>query len=151
MLHAVSIPRLARALGWAGVIPFVALALASVFNEDLPDRAWPQVALALYGAVILSFLGGANWGMTLAREGETLRIGAGGLVVGIAASLAGFAGALLPPGLGLPLMIAGFAAMLINDLGHIARGLLPEWYRPLRMGLSAAAVGSLALTAAFGA
>jgi hypothetical protein len=48
-------------------------------------------------------------------------------------------------------MIAGFAAMLIYDLGAIARGLLPQWYRPLRIGLSAAATGSLAFAAVFGA
>lgn len=151
MLQALSVPRLALALGWAGIIPFVALSLATVFTLGPVSQSWAMGALALYGAVILSFLGGAVWGLTLAREGEAPGPGASGLTVGIAASLAGFGGALAPHGFGLPVMIAGFVAMLIYDLGAIARGLLPQWYRPLRIGLSAAATGSLAFAAIFGA
>ena len=151
MLQALCVPRLALVLGWAGIMPFVALSLAAVFAIGPLSQSWAMGALALYGAVILSFLGGAVWGLTLAREHEPLRPGAMGLSTGIAASLAAFGGALLPHGFGLPLMIAGFLAMLIYDLGAIARGLLPQWYRPLRIGLSAAATGSLAFAIIFGA
>lgn len=150
MLQALCISGLARALGWAGIIPFVSLSLAAVFAIGPVSQSWAVGALALYGAVILSFLGGAVWGLALAREGETLRPGAMGLLIGIAASLAGFGGALLPYSFGLPVMIAGFIAMLIYDLGAIARGLLPQYYRPLRIGLTAAATGSLAFAAIFG-
>jgi hypothetical protein len=151
MLQALCVPSLARALGWAGIIPFVALSLSAVFMIGPISQTWAMGALVLYGAVILSFLGGAAWGLTLGHEGEALRPGAQGLLIGIAASLAGFGGALTPPGFGAPLMIAGFVAMLIYDLGAIARGLLPQWYRPLRIALSAAASGSLAFAAIFGA
>lgn len=151
MLQALCVPRLALALGWAGIIPFVSLSLAAVFAIGPVSQTWAMGALALYGAVILSFLGGAVWGLTLAREGEALRPGEMGLIIGIAASLAAFGGALLPHVFGLPLMIAGFIAMLIYDLRAIARGLLPQYYRPLRIGLTAAATGSLAFAAVFGA
>lgn len=151
MLQALCVPSLARALGWAGIIPFVALSLSAVFTIGSISQIWAMDALALYGAVILSFLGGAVWGLTLGHEGEALRPGAQGLLIGIAASLAGFGGALTPLVFGAPLMIAGFVAMLIYDLGAISRGLLPQWYRPLRIGLSVAATGSLAFAAIFGA
>lgn len=151
MLQSLCVPSLARALGWAGIIPFVALSLSAVFTIGPISQTWAMGALVLYGAVILSFLGGAAWGLTLGHEDEALRPGAQGLLIGIAASLAGFGGALTPPGFGAPLMIAGFVAMLIYDLGAIARGLLPQWYRPLRVALSAAATGSLLFAAIFGA
>jgi hypothetical protein len=151
MLQALCVPSLARALGWAGIIPFVALSLSAVFTIGSISQIWAMDALALYGAVILSFLGGAVWGLTLGHEGEALRPGAQGLLIGIAASLAGFGGALTPLVFGAPLMIAGFVAMLIYDLGAISRGLLPQWYRPLRIALSVAATGSLAFAAVFGA
>ena len=94
MLQALCVPSLARALGWAGIIPFVALSLSAVFTIGSISQKWAMDALALYGAVILSFLGGAVWGLTLGHEGEALRPGAQGLLIGIAASLAGFGGAL---------------------------------------------------------
>ena len=90
MLQALCVPSLARALGWAGIIPFVALSLSAVFTIGSISQIWAMDALALYGAVILSFLGGAVWGLTLGHEGEALRPGAQGLLIGIAASLAGF-------------------------------------------------------------
>lgn len=148
MKQAITISRLAGALGWAGIIPFVALSIAGAFPPAFVNQSWAIHALALYGALILSFLGGATWGLTLARDDASA---SSGLVVGIAASLAGFAGALAPNSIGFALMIAGFVAMLAYDLGLIARGLLPQWYRSLRIGLSVAAVGSLAFALAFGA
>jgi len=137
--------RLSRVLGWAGVLPFAALSLASAVPINLVSAQWALAALTLYGAAILSFLGGVTWGMTLAREGQLDQPGVRGLVVSNAASLAAFAATLLPAALGLPLLMTGFIAMLIFDLRNIARGFLPIWYRPLRARLSAAAVASLGL------
>jgi hypothetical protein len=141
-----AVQRLSHALGWAGVLPFAALSLASAFPTTVVDAQRALGALTLYGAAILSFLGGVTWGLTLAREGQLdPQSGVRGLVVSNGASLAACGATLLPVALGLPLLMTGFVAMLVYDLRNIARGLLPAWYRPLRTGLSAVAVASLGL------
>ncbi len=142
MMHSASLQRFALALGWLGVIPFVSLALACLLLPGLAARHAALSALILYGALILSFLGGATWGLTLARP-DRAELGVRDLLIGIGASLLGFAGALLTPGAGLPVLVAGFALMLAYDLRAIAAGLLPVWYRPLRMGLTFTAIASL--------
>jgi len=53
------IPRTALVLGLAGLIPFIAAALACwLYDDEL--QATAHFALGAYGAVILSFLGGAS-------------------------------------------------------------------------------------------
>jgi Protein of unknown function (DUF3429) len=56
---------LARALTLAGAIPFVALALA-VWIAPAAYHAQVGNALIAYAAVILSFLGGIQWGGAVA-------------------------------------------------------------------------------------
>ncbi|MFM7001541.1 MAG: DUF3429 domain-containing protein, partial [Limnohabitans sp.] len=54
--------RLIRSLGFAGLIPFVFLALCLWL---VGPELHPYVALSMqgYGAVIVSFLGGIHWGV----------------------------------------------------------------------------------------
>jgi hypothetical protein len=47
-------------LGWAGVIPIDAFALLAATWGVLPLGA-AMKGLLLYGAIILSFMGGAHW------------------------------------------------------------------------------------------
>jgi uncharacterized membrane protein len=59
------IPRVVLAYGLAGVLPFVACPLVGVL---LPDaRGMASAALAAYGALILSFLGGARWAFAVSQ------------------------------------------------------------------------------------
>ena len=52
---------IANILGYAGALPFIGLSLIFLFaGEELANVAKP--ALHLYGAIILSFLGGLHWG-----------------------------------------------------------------------------------------
>lgn len=60
------VPPAAAALGLAGVLPFAATALASLAAAPWGDLA--LLALLAYGAVILSFLGGIEWGLASARD-----------------------------------------------------------------------------------
>lgn len=56
------LPRPARLLGWSGLLP-AAAALAAAL---LAPQPWPEFAFragALYSGLILSFLGGAWWGL----------------------------------------------------------------------------------------
>ena len=122
------LPRGLLALGWSGVLPF-ALALAAA----LVWPAWAGFAAAVfvcYGAVILSFLGGARWGRGLAAEASPLRY-----VEAVMPSLLGFAALLFlhAPRVALAVLAAGFAAWLLIDLGD---RLWSPAYRRMRLGIS---------------
>jgi hypothetical protein len=133
-----SAPKAARLLGWGGVIPFVALALASL-------TAAPEAAPLLlgYGAIILSFMGAVWWGVAMAR-GET---GPRLYAISVLPALAAFAALLVPVGIGLWVLVAGFAALLLFDLAQVGKGVAPLWYGALRAKLTACVLLSLLLVA----
>ena len=54
----------AQRLGYAGLLPFVLLAVATWVAEP-GHRAFAGLALAGYGAVIASFLGAIHWGLVM--------------------------------------------------------------------------------------
>jgi hypothetical protein len=128
-------------LGWAGVLPFAAFAAASVAAAPLPIDPLP--VLVGYGCVILSFMGGAQWGLATRDPG--------GLVTRFAASvvpaLVAWPALLLAPRLALAVLIAGFAGLCAYDLWTVRKGGAPRWYGRLRLQLTAAVV--LVLLAAF--
>lgn len=122
------LPRGMAALGWSGILPFAAALAAAVLRPEWQDAA--RAAFVGYGAVILSFLGGARWGHGLAAEAPPRRY-----VEAVLPSLVGFAALLaLPwPGAALGLLAAGFTVWLLLDLRD------PLWtlaYRRMRLGVS---------------
>jgi hypothetical protein len=132
-------PPAARWLGFAGLLPFAAFALAGLWPAAPFHAAAPAVLLA-YGAVILSFLGGVRWGLAMAAADPArlaVRLG-----FSVLPSLLAWVGLLLPRAAGLSLLAAGFVLMLVADLRLAAA---PAWYRRLRLPLSAGAVGALLL------
>lgn len=122
------LPRGMLALGWSGVLPFVGALLGAFLWP-----AWGGFAAAVfvsYGAVILSFLGGARWGRGLAGGVSPTRF-----VEAVMPSLIAFAALLLlhTPLAALVLLAAGFAIWLAIDLRD------PLWspaYRRMRLGIS---------------
>lgn len=132
-----SVPRDARLLGLAGLIPFVALTGCLVLERGLttPD-AWR--ALVLYAAVILSFMGGVHWGLALRGTTTT-----GYLTSVVPALVAWFAVVALPHKPAATVMAIGFLALLVYDLMVVRAGDAPEWYRGLRIVLTVVVVLSL--------
>ena len=131
-------------LGWLGVIPFAALTLLQVFG---PAGLRPAAATALvdYGAIILSFMGGAQWGLAVGDAGDgdgraKLRYG-----VSVVPALVGFASTFAPPAPALVVLAVGFAALLAYDLWTIRQHLAPAWYGALRTRLSAAVLACLSV------
>ena len=57
-----------RLLGYGGLIPFMGLALAAWFTPTPDARQALIQANALYGAVILSFLGAIHWGLLMGKH-----------------------------------------------------------------------------------
>lgn len=129
-------------LGLGGLIPFLAItALLAYAGRDLIGFDVLVTALAGYGAVILSFLGGIRWGASLMRPSS------GGLTLflSILPSLAAWACLFLPtPWLFAALAVA-FLAQGAWDIVAIRRGKLPEAFRTLRIVLTGIVVLCMAV------
>ena len=97
------VPRPQLVLGLAGLLPFWLPALLSL-EPDIPVASL-LTAQKLYAAVILSFLGGVHWGVTVAdsRLSTWARVG-----WSVTPSLIGWIGALLSGALAITLLALGF-------------------------------------------
>jgi Protein of unknown function (DUF3429) len=145
-----SIPLAAFWLGIAVVVPFAALALQIATGWPMGARAiGPALyALTIFGAVILSFMGGAHWGVAVADT----HVSTGWRRYGVAVlpALAAWGGVWIGQKNGLLLLTAAFAALLAYDLWTIRQGETPAWYGPLRIGLTVIVCASLLIAALFG-
>jgi hypothetical protein len=129
-----------------GVIPFALLAGAG-FVPSSPFQDQAGFALAAYGAVILSFLGGIHWGLAIAESGAERGQGAFDrrLATSVAPALVAWCALLLPDRATLPVLAAGFALMLAVDWLAAQRAEVPSWYPKLRWPLTTAVVICLGL------
>ncbi|MGE5267452.1 MAG: DUF3429 domain-containing protein, partial [Deltaproteobacteria bacterium] len=110
------IPSPAFWLGWAGVIPFATLAALVVANGGAGiDAATALRALISYGVIILSFMGGVQWGLEMTRED-----GSGpGFLASVMPALIAFAVSFIDPAAALAILAAGFILLLIYDLRRV--------------------------------
>jgi hypothetical protein len=105
-----------------------------------PRSTGPALYLLLtYGAVILSFMGGVQWGLAVASGGSDLRRYGISVVPALLAWLGLYLGALN----GLLVVAAAFAALLAYDLWTVRRGEAPAWYGRLRVRLTVAVLAML--------
>ena len=143
-----TIPPAALLFGAAGVLPFAALALAIALGGVgvlAPEQA--ERVLRLYAALILSFMGGAQWGLASASAGGP---STRALAVSVLPALFAWATFLVPSRPGLLALAAAFLALMLYDLWTVSRGEAPSWYRRLRIGLTLAVVASLAAAGLIG-
>lgn len=136
--------RLAHLLGFVGLVPFGLLMLACWVVDPDWLGAFIKSQLA-YGILILSFLGGIHWGATMMsgdlsaeRTKKTLLWSATPALVAWLATMAG--------GFGFAVLMAGFIAAYQVDKRLYAWYRFPEWLIRLRLVLTSAVVGMLALT-----
>ena len=136
-------PRPALYLGLAGLLPVVGACVALLWG---PVEWGPRAATvcATYAAVVLSFLGGAWWGM--ASAGTAPRPPAGVFCASVLPSLAGWAALLMDRGAGLMTLGLLFLVVLPGDLWLARAGLAPGWWMRLRVPLSLG-MGGLAIVA----
>ena len=141
-VHADQTRKQVKLLAYAGLTPFVGLAvLLWLVDPDLH----PFVALAMagYGASIVSFLGGIHWGMGLPLDAPARRFH---LVWGVVPSLVAWVALLMPAFAGLPLL-----ALLLVVCYGVDRRTWAQWgwsaWLPLRARLTAVAVLSCLLDA----
>ena len=129
------IPRAAKLLGYAGVIPFAAMALNQLVGGPLPVQIAQEVFL-YYSAAILSFLGGIRWGAATRREDGLGRE----LIISVLPSLWAVASLMIGDAVYTAWsLLAGFVVMGFADVFRPAPG-LALWMRRLRLQLTVAVV-----------
>lgn len=124
-------PRLPWMLGLAGLIPFV----ATVAATWLAPIAWQVVAVRAflaYAAVILSFLGGVQWGMAMCREHPGEAPFRARMLLAMVPSLLAWPALLLHPLTGAWVLAAGFLLVRFHEVSRDGRTQLPDWYQSLR-------------------
>ncbi|MFZ4606922.1 MAG: DUF3429 domain-containing protein [Caulobacter sp.] len=121
------------------LIPFLAPGLAGwIWPASAPAAG---AALAVYAALILSFLGGGRWGMAVAAPQVDGRI----VSLAMLPSLAGFA-LLMLPAEARGWQLAGLAAAhILQGVWDLRATTVPAWYAGLRGQLTLVAVAGLAL------
>ncbi len=145
------VPATARWLGYLGLLPFVAQMLAAVLGPSGEDSLAAHAALgvATYGAVILSFLGGITWGLTVNNPAIAGTQGSRELMYSMLPALGAWAALLLPTTFSLWFLAIGFAIAFVHDYRTAALHQLPAWFMRLRLHLSLGAVVSLVLAALY--
>ena len=134
------IPTPALTLGLLGLIPFL-LGLAQIYGYDLIPPALRENSrvnlpstgaglMLIYGKIVLSFMGGALWGLAAGRATWLL------LILSVIPALWAF----LLVGGDLVLLAFGFIGLLGIDLLFAQFGLAPKWWLRLRVMLTAVVV-----------
>ena len=143
-----TIPRSALILGWLGVLPFASLSLYSLTGAGLGSATAHDV-LFVYGALILSFMGGAQWGLAAvqsrAENSDVAKAASVRFAVSVLPALAAFALWFISTRLALAGLAVAFIALLLYDIRTVREELAPKWYAPLRIQLSSAVVVFLLL------
>ncbi len=132
-------PRSVKVFGLLGLIPFLAPPLAAVFVPELAPAAGGS--LALYGALILSFLGGARFAFSIAAPRPRAAL----VALSMLPTLVGFGMLLFLPR-ERSVQLVGLALALVAQGALDARiSSSPPWYPRLRILLTLGAVLGLAL------
>jgi len=133
----------------AGVLPFAAGAGVMLAVTGQPIlKAQAGLVMLVYGAVILSFLGGLRWGTEITLHADAPR--AGVLCLSVLGSLAGWVLVLWAffGGAGWQVFAAGAGLHLLHSLWDARASALPGWMRRLRVIAASCAVTALGAGAA---
>ena len=150
------LPSLAFALGLVGLVPFIVCGVAALKVQTEPAATSWLHALIGYGAVVLAFWGGAQWGNLLATahppaDGSNMREGSR-LTLTVAPPLIGWVALLVVTlplyEVALAILIVGYIATLVAEMHWRRQGLLPAASLWLRWGLTVVVVVVLVTTLA---
>jgi hypothetical protein len=129
------LPRVAFLLGLSGLLPQL---LAAAVSLHPPHAAFGQFAAFLYGALILSFLGGLWWGVAATNPNASRWL----YGVAVLPSLVAFAAGLLwiartgSPGQSLLIVGLALLAAPFVDWQLDRRGMVPKGWLSIRVILS---------------
>ncbi|KAH7431570.1 hypothetical protein KP509_08G055700 [Ceratopteris richardii] len=145
MMNFATAPELPTFLGIAGALPFLVLTPPFPSILPLPEvlAANPIEAQTLYGAAILSFLGGPHWGLAMVGihappSHKLFNFASNSVryVWSVIPSLLAWPALLMSTVPRLQFLICSFGLVLGLDIMFTRSGLLPPWYLPLRLLLS---------------
>lgn len=118
-------------LGWAGVLPFAALALVGWWPQS---PVWAHGAFVAWSAVILSFPGGIRWGRAMSQGADAREYARS-----VMPSLLAWPTLMLPLDTAIPALALGFMVVLMIDTrGETLDA--PAWFPRLRVGLTLSVV-----------
>lgn len=137
-------PHVVAWLGYGGLLPFVALAVAAWVDQN-HSSLWRD-ALINYGAVILSFVGALHWGFAMSQSDMTAHQRTRSFVWSVVPSLLAWMALLMTPKYAVMLLVAVFLIHFWQDRRLVQLVNLPAWYLPLRLRLTFVAVLSLIST-----
>ncbi len=122
--------RIAAGLGHLALIPFVVGAILA-WSRDPDLHALAARALAVYAAVVVSFIGGIHWGLAFPAPEARARL----FVWGVVPSIAAWIAVLLRPGFGLAILAALLVACYAFDRAAYPANGVGGWL-PLRLRLT---------------
>jgi hypothetical protein len=139
--------RVATILTYAGTIPFVACAAILLFGPAMGLgglRQFAGQAITTYAAVIVSFLGGIQWGIAIATHQQQPQTAKSLFLLSVVPSLLAWAMLFLPNDSSrvvVAIFLVGFI-WIIDALLHLQQ-VLPTWFFRLRSIVSAVVMASL--------
>ena len=136
-----AIPFPAKALGFAGLAPFLLLSMALWVTPPYYAGLLHQALLG-YGLAIASFMGGVQWGLGIARP-LAPAVQARVLSQSVVPALVAWVAVLLPfpfPYVGL---VVAFALVLAVDFRLVRSGTAPSWWPLLRVPLTSGVLVAL--------
>ena len=132
--------RFKQQLLWLGYLGIVPLLLATSFVIADTRETLAIEFVKAYAAVILAFIGAIHWGRAMLNNDTSL------LTVSVVPSLFASGCLILQPFLALPLLAAGFIAIMIFDYRQYSD---IEWFRKMRIQLTSMVVFLLMLNLIF--
>jgi len=143
MMTATPLPAVAPALalGLAGLLPFVGLALMAVLGDGTWHVYW-LTALSYYGAVIVAFVGALHWGYALKRgvAGREAWIQYGYSVL---PALLAWLSLLFPVWTALRMQALTLLVCYVFDRAMCTLDPVPSWFLRLRLVLTLTGAASL--------
>lgn len=134
-----------RWITFAGAIPFIACS-AALWLAPNQYRSFTVNILAAYAAVILSFLGGIQWGMALNIIDTAPKSARNMFFLSVVPSLLAWGMLLLPEARSRMLVaIFLFAFVWVIDALLNVQKLIPPWFFKLRSLISVIVIASLAI------
>lgn len=134
-----------RWLTLSGAIPFVACS-AALWLAPNQYRAFTATILAAYAALILSFLGGIQWGLAISLIDTAPKSARNIFLLSVVPSLLAWAMLLLPEaGSRIIVAICLFAFVWVIDALLNLQKLIPAWFFKLRSVITVIVITSLAI------
>ena len=119
---------LSEKLGYAGLVPFIASAVAAVVGIEGSEHFFK-----VYSVLILCFMAGGCWGVEQANPDKIDEVP---LELSIGAMLWAMMAYFLPPEVALPMLLAGFWILIWVEANPLFKSAYSASYKHLRMVLT---------------